>query len=100
MWTRLYLESCKCSCKNGKDLASIMDDSVITCNEITQSYDEETKNIPKNFNEKKATCKTQNFNILLAFFLIIIALLIAVSPYCYLIKYWNIYHHFMTQITN
>ena len=50
MWTRLYLESSKCSCKNGKDLASIMDDSVITCNEITQSYDEETKNIPKNFN--------------------------------------------------
>ena len=40
-----------------------------------------------NFNEKKATCKVQNFYILLAFLLITIALLIAVSIYCYLIKY-------------
>ena len=32
-------------------------------------------------------CKIQNFNILLAFLLITIALLIAVSIYCYLIKY-------------
>ena len=32
------------------------------------------------------TCKTQNFYILLAFFLITIALLMAVSIYCYLIK--------------
>ena len=58
-----------------------MDDSVITCDEII----EET--VPTNFNEKKATCKTQNFYILLAFLLITIALLIAVSIYCYLIKY-------------
>ena len=35
-----------------------------------------------NFNEK-----TQNFYILLAFSLITIALLVAVSVYCYLIKY-------------
>ena len=40
-----------------------------------------------NFNEKKATCKMQKFFILLAFLLITIALLIAVSTYCYLIKY-------------
>ena len=40
-----------------------------------------------NFNEKKATCKTQNFYILLSFLLITIALLIAFSIYCYLIKY-------------
>ena len=46
--------------------------------------DEETK---ANFNEEKAACKTQNFYILLAFLLITIALLIAVSIYCYLIKY-------------
>ena len=59
-----------------------MDDSVIPCDEIIESYDEET-----NFNEKKAACKTQNFYILLAFSLITIALLIAVSIYCYLIKY-------------
>ena len=35
-----------------------MDDSVIMCDEIIESYDEETKTIPTNFNEKKATCKT------------------------------------------
>ena len=33
------------------------------------------------------TCKTQNLYILLAFVLIIIALLIAISIYCDLIKY-------------
>ena len=63
-----------CSCENGKYLASIMDDLTITCDEIMESHNEET-----NFNEKKATCKTQNFYILLAFLLILIALLIAVS---------------------
>ena len=45
------------------------------------------KTIPKNFNEKKVTFKTQNFYILLAFLLITVALLVAVSIYCYLIKY-------------
>ena len=84
------------SCENWKYLASIMDDSAITCDEIIESHDEdteaklydETKTIPANFNGKKATCKTQNFNILLAFLLITIGLLITVSIYCYLIKYW------------
>ena len=76
-----------CSCENGKYLASIMDDSAIICDEMVESYDEETKTIPINLNEKKATCKKQNFYILLAFLLITIALLIAVSIYCYLIKY-------------
>ena len=45
------------------------------------------KTVLANFNEKKATCKMQKFNILLAFLLIIIALLTAVSIYYYLIKY-------------
>ena len=40
-----------------------------------------------NFNEKNITRKTQSFYILLTFLLITIALLIAVSIYCYLIKY-------------
>ena len=57
-----------------------MDDSVVTCDEIIESYNEEI-----NFNEKKVACKTQNFYIL--FLLITIALLIAISIYCYLIKY-------------
>ena len=56
----------KCTCKNGKYLASIMDDSTITCGEIidakAKSYDEKTKTVPTNFNEKnKVDCKAQNF---------------------------------------
>ena len=54
---------------------------------MIQSYNEETKTIPTNFNEKKPTCKKQNVYILLAFLLINIALLIAISIYCYLKKY-------------
>ena len=54
----------------------------IICDEIIESYDGKTK-----FNKQKAIFKTQNFYILLAFLLITIALLIAVSIYCYLIKY-------------
>ena len=72
--------------KMEKYLASIMDDSAIMCDEVIQSYDEETKTIPTNFNEKKETRKTQNFHILHVFSLIAIALLIAVGIYCYLIK--------------
>ena len=49
-----------------------MNDSVITCDEIIDAEaklnDEETKTCPKNFNKGKATCKTQNFCILLAFY--------------------------------
>ena len=76
-----------CNCENGKYLASIMDNSVIICDEVIKSYDEEIKTIPTNFNKKYITCKTQNFYILLAFLLITITLLIAVSIYCYLIKH-------------
>ena len=72
-----------CSCENGKYLATIIDDSVITCDEII----EETKTVPTNFNEKNITCKTKNSYILLVFLLITIELLIAVGIYCYLIKY-------------
>ena len=78
------------SCENGKYFTSIMGDSAITCDEIIDMIlpmMKKTKTIPANFNEKKATCKTQNFYILLTFLLITIALLIAVSIYCCLIKY-------------
>ena len=57
-----------------------MDYWVITCDGII----EET--VSTNLNESKANCKTQNFCILLAFLSITIALLKAVSIYCYLIK--------------
>ena len=46
-----------------------MDNSAIMCDEVIELYDEET-----NFNEKKATCKTQNFYILIVFLLVAIAL--------------------------
>ena len=71
-----------CICENGKYLASITYDSVITCDEIIESYDDKT-----NFNGKRATCKMQNFYTLLSFLLITISLLIVVSIYCYLIKH-------------
>ena len=58
-----------------------MDDSTIMCDKVT----EETVSI--NLNENKVNCRTQNFYILLAFVLITIALLIAVSIYCSLLKY-------------
>ena len=67
-----------------------MDDPAITCDEITESNNEEVEAIlydEANFKENKATCKTQNFYIFLAFLLITIALLIAVSIYSYLIKF-------------
>ena len=56
---------------------------MIMCDEVIE------KTIPPNFNEKKATCKMQNFCILLAF------LLIAISNYCYLIKYWAKQKHLL-----
>ena len=72
-----------------------MDDSAIISDEVIESYDEEIKTIPTNFNEKKATCKIQNFYVLLAFSLITITLLIAVSIYCYLIKSWSKQKHLL-----
>ena len=56
-----------------------MDDEMIICDKF---YIQKKKNLMK-----KITCKTQNFYILLAFLLTTITLLIAVSIYCYLIKY-------------
>ena len=56
-----------------------MDDSAIMCDELIEPHVQvslKDENNETNFNEKKATCKTQNFYILLAFLLITIALLI------------------------
>ena len=90
-----------CSCENRKCFASIMDNSAIMCDEFIKSYDKETKIIPTNFSEKKEICKIQNFYILLAFLLITIALLIAVSIYCYLKKYRAIQDHLLPfHVTN
>ena len=78
-----------CNCENGKYLASIVDDSAIICGVIESyaklSLKDDYEQI--NFKEKEAICKTKNVYILLVFLLITIVLLIAVSIYCYLIKY-------------
>ena len=48
---------------------------MIMCDEIKET----TKSIPTNLNETKVICKIKKFYILLAFLLIIMILLIAVS---------------------
>ena len=58
-----FQNSSTCGCENEKYLASIMDNSIIMCDEVKESYGEET-----NFNEKKATYKMQNFYILHVFY--------------------------------
>ena len=87
MYKKYIWNAATCNCENGKNLASTMDNSAIMCDKIIESYNEETETISTIFNEKKATCKMQSLNILLAFLLITIALLIAVSIYCYFVKY-------------
>ena len=78
-----------CNCENGKYLASIVDDSAIICGVIESyaklSLKDDYEQI--NFKEKEAIWKTKNVYILLVFLLITIILFIAVSIYCYLIKY-------------
>ena len=78
-----------CSAENGKYLANIVDDSMIMCDEVIDSYNEETKTISTNFNERKAICETQNFYILIALLLITIALLNTIAL-IYCIRYVTI----------
>ena len=103
------------SCENEKYLASVIDDSFITCHETIEETKtiptnfsenekylasvnddsfitchetiEETKTIPTSFSEKYITSKKKSFYILLAFLLISNVLLIAASIDCHLIKY-------------
>ena len=91
-----------CSCENGNYIASIIVDSVIPCDEII----EEIKTIRRNFNEKinliySCSFINKSFFILLAFLSITMVLLIAVSIYCYLIKYRENQKHLLPfHITN
>ena len=75
---KVYVWNCAtCSCENGKYLVCI----------INKIIHVEIINVKEtNFNEKNITSKTQSLYILLTFSLIAIALLIAVSIYCYLIR--------------
>ena len=67
----------------------------------TKSNDEETKTFQQILMKKNIISKTQNFYILLAFLLITIGLLTAVSIYCYLIKYRAKQKHLLpSQVTN
>ena len=77
------------TCKNGKYLGSIIDDSVVACDEIIEAI----KAVPT----KTVTTKvaSTNFYILLTFLSITIALLIAVSIYCCLINYRQKQKHFL-----
>ena len=83
-----------CSCKNNKYLASIINDSVTTCNEIIDR--KKKKPLQKILIKKSAICKAKFFYILFAFLSITIALLIAVCIYCYLIKYRSKQEHLLT----
>ena len=62
------------SCKNGKYLASIIDDSVITCDEVIDVKGRKT--IPKNI-----ICERKRLFILIAFLLTTIKLLTGFSIY-------------------
>ena len=53
------------------------------------------RDIPADSNETNVTCKTQNLYIFLNVWLIVIALLTAVSSYCYLLKYCAKQKHFL-----
>ena len=48
---KIMFDPATCNCENGKYLANIMDDSAIICYEVIESYDEEIKTIPTNFNK-------------------------------------------------
>ena len=61
-----------CFCENGEYLKSIIDDLAAKCDKII----EPKKTIPINFNDKKATCKIDNFSVLSTFLLITILLLL------------------------
>ena len=75
----------KCNCENGKYLASIMDDSTIIFDEVRESYDEEIKTVPINFN-KKSNLQNTKFQYFTCLF-INYHCIIAVSIYYYLIKH-------------
>ena len=99
MWKKDYTwNPATCSCENSKYFAcTTIDGSVIKCDEIIK----DTKTVPMNFNEKNGICKTKTIYILPPFLSSTIALLIAVSIYCYLIQYKPKQKHFLSYyVTN
>ena len=65
-----------CTCKNGRYAENIIDNSVITCDEVIETTKINlaktvpSKSIPTNFKEKKVICKMEHYYILLSFLLI------------------------------
>ena len=58
MWKYHIWNPSKCTHENGKYLESIINHSVITCDEIVEVlWSESRKTMPINFGDKKATCK-------------------------------------------
>ena len=75
-------DKCRCECKNPArhHLKSIVDDLVITCDEII-----DVSNIVSiNLNYEKATCKMDNYYILLYFTLfLLVTILLLIATICY-----------------
>ena len=91
--------------KNGKYLESIIDDSVITCDQIIEVIKTipKKKTIPINFNGKKVTWEIENFYILRTFLSNTISLLIILDIYCCLVNIdqnKNIYYHITIIVIN
>ena len=56
MWRKIMFKNpSACNCEHGKDLANIMYNSAIMCDEVIESYDKET-----NFNYKKQPIKRKS----------------------------------------
>ena len=86
------LNHATCSCKDGKYVESVINNSVVMCDEILPPQ----KIVPAEITSTKRY-------ILLVFSLFTIASLIAVNIYCYLIKYQvkqNIYSFTVTALAN
>ena len=66
MWKNCIWNPAISSCENGKYLANIIDDLVITCNEVIDTEEEEA--IPTNFNEKKQPVKHKISTFYLPFY--------------------------------
>ena len=87
------------SCKDGKYVESVINNSVVMRDEILPPQ----KIVPAEITSTKVECTSTKCYILLVFSLFTIALLIAVNIYCYLIKYQvkqNIYSFTVTALAN
>ena len=93
------LKPAKCSCINGKYLATVMDDSAITWGENINAkaklYDEKTKNVAKKFNDKKKNVKYKISIFLFTFFPVSIIDGCLYLLYGYLIKYQAKQNHLL-----